>query len=325
MNAGLQSLMTHLIDYAGMFPPAGLPWEEALENYATYRTGPHSSILSRLICKASVLQDLDLTKHMESAKANGPRHLVAIGRGGDDLISALEVLQRDLKAIAVFNQHWQDTAVVDVLEFKLPASVIQGSKDDIEELVERGAEVVASGTPGLRPFCEVTFDERGPEAVYRTLSVLQSFNTRWASKRYQLMGAKFRTGGLEPAAFPTAKHLAFFIIACVKLELPFKVTAGLHHPLCCQDTAIDTKMHGFLNLFVGAVLVHAKQLDLPALVTLLEADTIDDFEFSENGLSWRGHSASLEQIADARKRVAIAFGSCSFQGPIDDLGDLGLA
>ncbi|MCH8854447.1 MAG: hypothetical protein IID41_17610, partial [Planctomycetes bacterium] len=109
MNASLCSLMTRLIDYAGMFPPAGLPHEEAVANYATYRAGPHSSILSRLICKASVLQDLDLATHVDSAKTNGPWRLVAIGRGGDDLISALEVLQRDLKAVTVFNQRWRES------------------------------------------------------------------------------------------------------------------------------------------------------------------------------------------------------------------------
>lgn len=325
MNAGLRSLMTRVIDYAGMFPPAGLPHQEAVANYATYRSGTNSSILSRLICKASVLQDLDLAAHVDSAKASGPWRLVAIGRGGDDLISALGVLQRDVRAIAAFNQRWRESATVDVLEFKLPASVIQGGKGELEELLERGAEAVASGAPGLRPFCEVAFDERGPEAVYRTLSVLATFNKQWASERYQLMGAKFRTGGLEPAAFPTAKQLAFFISACAKLGVPFKVTAGLHHPLRCDDAAIGTKMHGFLNLFVGAVLAHTEQLDVHTLVTLLEANEIDDFDFSEDGLSWRGRIASLEQIADARKHVAIAFGSCSFQGLIDDLGKLGLA
>lgn len=325
MNASLRSLMTHVIDYAGMFPPAGLPGEEAIANYATYRSGPHSSILSRFICKASVLYDLDLANQLGSEQGNGPWRLVAVGRSGDDLTSALEVLQRDVRAIAAFNQRWRESAMVDALEFELPVSVMQGDKDELEELVERGAEAVASDAPGLRPFYEVTFDERGPEAVYRALSVLQSFNKRWASQRYQPMGAKLRTGGLEPAAFPTAKRLAFFISACAKLGVPFKVTAGLHHPLRCQDAAIGTKMHGFLNLLVGAVLAHTKQLDLPTLVTLLEAHTIDDFAFSEDGLSWRGRSASLEQIADARKRVAIAFGSCSFQEPIDDLGELGLA
>ncbi len=325
MNASLRSLMTRVIDYAGMFPPAGLPREEAVVNYAACRSGPNSSILSRFICKAAVLQDLDLANHVDSGSANGPWRLVAVGRGGDDLISALEALQRDVAAIAAFNQRWGESAAVDVLEFKLPTSVTEGGTDQLAELVERGAEAVASGAPGLRPFCEVTFDERGPEMVYRTLSILHKFNKKWPSQRYQPMGAKFRTGGLEPAAFPTAKQLAFFVSACSKLGLAFKVTAGLHHPLCRQDAAIGTKMHGFLNLLVGAVLAHAKQIDLHTLVTLLEAETIEDFDFRDDGLSWRGRSASLEQIAEARKCGATAFGSCSFQEPIDDLGELGLA
>ncbi len=40
---------------------------------------------------------------------------------------------------------------------------------------------------------------------------------------------KFRTGGLEAAAFPTAEVLAGWINAALDRETPFKCTAGLHN------------------------------------------------------------------------------------------------
>ena len=40
---------------------------------------------------------------------------------------------------------------------------------------------------------------------------------------------KFRTGGLEASAFPTAEVLAGWIDAALDRETPFKCTAGLHN------------------------------------------------------------------------------------------------
>ena len=43
--------------------------------------------------------------------------------------------------------------------------------------------------------------------------------------------AKVRTGGLTPDAFPAAGDLARWISRCAAARVPFKATAGLHHPL----------------------------------------------------------------------------------------------
>ena len=44
--------------------------------------------------------------------------------------------------------------------------------------------------------------------------------------------AKVRTGGVTPDAFPSARRRsARFIARCAELSVPFKATAGLHHPL----------------------------------------------------------------------------------------------
>lgn len=53
----LRALLENLIDYAGMYPPAGLPLEQTLQNYGTYRDGDYSWMLRWL-----VIGGADLTK-----------------------------------------------------------------------------------------------------------------------------------------------------------------------------------------------------------------------------------------------------------------------
>ncbi len=45
--------------------------------------------------------------------------------------------------------------------------------------------------------------------------------------------AKLRTGGVVEEAFPAVEQIAGFIARCAELGVPFKATAGLHHPLRC--------------------------------------------------------------------------------------------
>src|SRR6185503_6096765 len=68
--------------------------------------------------------------------------------------------------------------------------------------------------------------------------------------------AKVRTGGVTPEAFPAPGKLAEFISACHGAGVPFKATAGLHHPvraeypLTYEPGCPRGVMHGFLNVFL---------------------------------------------------------------------------
>jgi hypothetical protein len=48
-----EALFAHLIDYAGLFPPAALPIAEAVRNYAAYRAGDESWMLGRFVVTAA--------------------------------------------------------------------------------------------------------------------------------------------------------------------------------------------------------------------------------------------------------------------------------
>src|SRR4051812_41630301 len=58
MTFGLRTLLAGIIDYAGIFPPARLPLEQAIRNYARYRQGPASWMLGRFVCPAAQLTPL---------------------------------------------------------------------------------------------------------------------------------------------------------------------------------------------------------------------------------------------------------------------------
>jgi len=141
--------------------------------------------------------------------------------------------------------------------------------------------------------------------------------------------AKVRTGGLTPETVPSGEHLADFLCRSAARRLPFKATAGLHHPirslrpLTYSLDAPRTMMHGFLNVFTAAVFAWtgASREHVAAVLDDTEAA---GFQFHDDALLWRGNALSVEQIAASRRDFAHSFGSCSFEEPVSELRELEL-
>ena len=49
MTRSLRALLEHLIDYAGLFPPAALTMQDAVRNYARYRDGEYAWALGKFV------------------------------------------------------------------------------------------------------------------------------------------------------------------------------------------------------------------------------------------------------------------------------------
>lgn len=58
MHASLRTLLTGILDYAGLFPPAKLPLDAALKSYARYRQDTDRWLLGRFVIPASRLEEL---------------------------------------------------------------------------------------------------------------------------------------------------------------------------------------------------------------------------------------------------------------------------
>ncbi len=137
--------------------------------------------------------------------------------------------------------------------------------------------------------------------------------------------AKIRCGGVKPEAIPACENVAAFIRACAQRRLPFKATAGLHHPIRAQqaltyeNAAPRAVMHGFVNVLMAAAFAWHGEKEIEPIIADGDAQS---FRFDERA-HWRDKSLSLPELKDARANFMHAIGSCSFEEPISDLKSLG--
>jgi hypothetical protein len=297
MNNSLRDLLLGLIDYAGLFPPAALDMPAATRKYAEYREGEYRWALGRFVVPVARLDEFE-----EAAEGILPGG----GLEGDDFwrLSALvgSDLSSDLNRIAEFNQKHAGAAVIDTIEIKAARPA------DIENSMRL--------TPAnLTPYFEIPISG-DPTELIKSIADTEA-------------RAKVRTGGVTADAFPSSFDLARFIKICAEEDVPFKATAGLHHPLrsvnrltYAPDSA-SAMMHGFLNVFLAAAFAQ-NGMDLDRLVELLEEKSPETFKFDSGGVTWRDEMVVRGQLRNSRNLLAIAFGSCSFEEPVEDLKKIGL-
>lgn len=137
------------------------------------------------------------------------------------------------------------------------------------------------------------------------------------------LGAKIRCGGVTPEAYPSCQTVARFIQAAFSERVPFKATAGLHHPVRHYNEAAGLKMHGFLNLLAAAALARtgASEEELAAAIACEDASA-----FGLDGETFRYRDRSFEGsfMQAVRTEQFVSYGSCSFAEPVDDLRAMGV-
>ena len=318
-SAGLRAFLAGLIDYAGLFPPARLSLDEAVPNFAAYRQSRDAWMLSRFICPAARLDGL--APYTDLFKAEAPFPVAVLATGGSEADSLLRALADDLAAVRAFEAEHRGRVRADLLEVRLPDAVAEGGTDAVAAVLGRVTELVAEAG--------VTFERMHFEAAFvgdwrRTVGEAVAALARHDRQGGPPVGFKIRCGGLTPDAFPTPEQIAFVLAACRDARLPFKATAGLHHPVRHFDHQIGAMMHGFLNLFGAGVLAHALDLSEAALRQVLRTESVKAFAFDEAGFAFQDLRISDEQVADARAHFAHSYGSCSFDEPRDDLRAAGL-
>ncbi len=305
-----QVLFSDLIDYAGLFPPASLSMDESVAEYRRVRGGIYSRLLGRFICPASRLEELAgvLTATMSAGEASWP-------------ISS--ILDRDVAHGAVlannFDAEMEPAAQVAVLEAALPAEVSDGRS--VAEATTAAAPTVTAALAASAvapPFFEVRVAKGQGEGIENAVAAVATL--RGALRRP--LGVKLRCGGLVASAFPEAEQVAAFIAAGVAAGLPFKATAGLHHPVRHYDPDPGVMRHGFLNLLAATALVRTGS-PVEQLVDVIEETDPAAFITTVAGLQWRDHRVGVADLVRTREHFA-AYGSCSFAEPVADLVALGM-
>jgi hypothetical protein len=140
--------------------------------------------------------------------------------------------------------------------------------------------------------------------------------------------AKVRMGGVIPAAIPSIADVAQMLKNLAELRLPFKATAGLHHPMRAERSLTyhpqspTGVMHGFMNLSAAAALLFFDG-DQEGASQVLAEENPAAWQIHTQSISWRNHTWTLEQLATLRRDFFLGIGSCSFEEPIHDLESLG--
>lgn len=287
----LSALLHDIVDYAGLFPPASLSMDAAVAAYAAERRGRDAWMLGRFVVPVSRLAEFEAAA--AAHRGDGRWRLSALV--GADVAA-------DFAGIATFNARHGGAFAVDAIECRATSIA------EVEHLM-------ALVPAGLVPYVELP-PAPDPAPLVQALA-------RTGGR------AKLRTGGVTPEAFPAAAEVARFIAACTLAGVPFKATAGLHHPLrgayrlTYAPDAPTGEMYGFLNVFLAAAFARAGASATELEAILLERAP-DAFRFDERGVQWRHLIVPRQELETVRTRVALAFGSCSFREPVDDLRALGL-
>jgi hypothetical protein len=311
-----RDLLTGIIDYAGLFPPAKLPMAEAFTRFLGHRAGDDGWLLAQFVCPASRLEEL--TSVIESAESvETPIRIAVLGAGGDDPPGFAESMERDIAAMISFGNRHRDAAPVDVFEVKFPA---QGEPASVVDYVHDG--FIGKLSHPVTTFFEVSllgeWQTRLTSSVDAISAASQEIDrSRWA-------GLKIRCGGLDASAIPTVEAVADAVIAARDANLPLKATQGLHHPFRHRDESLGATVHGFLNLTAAAILAGSHDLDDHTIREILADEDPGSFKVTDTAISWRDIETPMKIAVEGRKTAITGFGSCSFSEPRDDLSSLGL-
>lgn len=288
----LHALLADTVDYAGLFPPSKVSMETAVRNYADYLKSEHNWMIGRFVVPVADLDRfIEAQKSIKSVKEAWRLSVI----GGAETLT-------DFEKINHFNENNSHLAQIDAVEIKA-------------ESAEKIRETARFLPENIDCYFEI------PSSIILTelLTAIAVSKTR----------AKIRTGGITLEAFPPVDEIVKFMRVCAAANVPFKATAGLHHPLRChkpltyETNAPKGTMNGFLNLFLTVAFLR-KNLNSTFVHELMKETDANNFTFTDDGATWKDHAVTTQEIEIARQRCVISFGSCSFTEPIEDLKTLNI-
>jgi hypothetical protein len=292
----LRALLANAIDYAGLFPPAELALEPALQAQSTYVRSAEDWMLG-----AFVLPIGRVSAAQSQFSLFDSVHPLRISALGSKTTSAAEfqtAVAEAAKAIR-FLAGAQPAVRVEQFEMPLPPG-------PISESLGRAAAVL--GEFDLKIFWEAPADRAA-----ETIEALSG----------SCSGFKLRTGGVTADAFPGSRQIAEALVASGKFQLPIKFTAGLHHPVRHFHPSVQTKMHGFLNVLGAGVLAVEHSWDVDQTTRMLVDEISSCFFFDDRRFHLRDLEIGVTEI-DRCRQLITSLGSCSFDEPREDLRALGL-
>jgi hypothetical protein len=270
-----RALFAELVDDAALFPPGNAPMAVGLAEHGEHKQSTYGDLIGPFLCPVSRVDELTSTLPDDERLAVS----LVVDVAGEPTHHALRDTGADprlsLVGIEAAHRRLGDDAAV------------------VGENLRR--------LPSAVGFLEVPrsgFDD--------SLDLVAKGGWR---------AAKYRTGGTTGDAFPSARELAAFVVACAEREVPFKLTAGLHHAVRHTDAVTGFENHGVLNVLVATLAARAGD-KADAVAAVLEDRAADSLVAAMTSLSDR-------DVIGVRALFR-SFGCCGVTDPINDLIALGL-
>jgi hypothetical protein len=271
-------LLVGLLDDAAMFPPGSAPLSDALAAHRLHRAAWYAPLVGPLLIPADEVGGL--WARLRGAEGAPPERL------GVGLVGRLPVVAGALAASG---------GQLDVRLIEAPVA-------------KRGEDPM----PGIQAFLAVAGTLAGYAEVPLTWGLLAALDALAEARTAgQGVAPKFRTGGLAAELFPTPVELAAVICACRDRDLPFKLTAGLHHALRHTDPETGFLHHGFLNVLAGSIAAADGAEAADVAEVLASTDAVPLVEAVRGRL-------------DEDRPLWIGYGTCSIGEPLADMRRLGL-
>ncbi|MDB5095217.1 MAG: hypothetical protein JWO85_3318 [Candidatus Eremiobacteraeota bacterium] len=302
-DSAKRALLDRLIDDASLFPPAQLSMNPALRAHARHAESAYAWIDGAFVVPASRIGEL--------ADRRDPSRPLTLSVILDAALNAKgDTVRADLDRVA---RAGLDGATVASFELKTAALLDEAG-------LRAAIATIAEHYPTQPVSLYYEFPYSGGWTIQPATSLAVLAAVRDAAPTVTV-GAKLRCGGLVPGVTPSIADVAEFILAAHAHDLPWKATAGLHHPV--RGIYDGELMHGFLNVFIAGIALHAGAFD-PALVhDVIAEEDPRAFLVDPMHVGWRDVRVDADAVAAARARC-VSYGSCSFDEPVNGLRELGL-
>jgi hypothetical protein len=225
----------------------------------------------------------------------------------------------------------REVAGESLSQFKLSVIISEIAElNHIADEIQNGMPIEALELKSSEPEAIKEMSARVPHGINLYVEVAPGPNSSAVMQAIADLGlrAKIRMGGVVADAFPPVSTVVGMIGKLATLRLPFKATAGLHHPVrSCRPLTYEPQsakgiMHGFINLLCASAVLYVGGESEEAERILLEEDS-SAWHIKNDELRWRHLKWTRDQLSTIRRDFLISIGSCSFTEPIADLEELG--
>ncbi len=279
----IDSLLADLIDYAGLYPPAGLDMHTAVRKYLEYSHCSRRRALGRFVV------DLDRFPYLWDAAGDYTRVLrLSVIASPDADWAELHGLVEKGYAIEAVEIKTSDPAEIERIAKRLPA--------------------------GLTAYFEAPVN--GISAS--TLDAIAAVDARIKIRMGGLAAGAIPSPQATADMLTEIARRRMVFKATAGLHHPVRG----RYPLTYSPEGPTAVMHGFINLACAAAVLHFGG-EAEEAREALEEEWPGVWQVTPEAMVWQENGWNADELREVRKKFFAGFGSCSFEEPMRDLEALG--